>query len=85
MSPRFKASSARWKLILLIVLLFISTTLILARFRAHEEGPATQVQASLTPSAQGYQTNWKGLRNDQRAALQKAGLVTKRGQIKPEE
>lgn len=31
----------------------------------------------------GYQTTWKGLRNDQRAALLKAGLVTKRGKIKP--
>jgi hypothetical protein len=50
MSPRFEASSIRWKLILLIVLLFISATLILARFRAHDEGPATQVQAGLTPA-----------------------------------
>lgn len=31
----------------------------------------------------GYETTWKGLRNDQRAALQKADLVTKRGKIKP--
>ena len=34
----------------------------------------------------GYETTWKGLRNDQRAALQKAGLVTQRGKIiKPKE
>lgn len=31
----------------------------------------------------GYETTWKGLRNDQRAALQKADLVTQRGKIKP--
>ncbi len=31
----------------------------------------------------GYETTWKGLRNDQRAALQKADLVTKRGKIRP--
>ena len=31
----------------------------------------------------GYQTTWQGLRNDQRAALQKADLVTKRGKIRP--
>ena len=29
----------------------------------------------------GYQTTWKGLRNEQRAALIKAGLATKRGKI----
>jgi hypothetical protein len=33
----------------------------------------------------GYETTWKGLRNDQRAALQKAGLVTKRGKIVPQQ
>jgi hypothetical protein len=31
----------------------------------------------------GYETTWKQLRNDQRAALQKAGLVTQRGKIIP--
>jgi RHS repeat-associated protein len=29
----------------------------------------------------GYETTWKGLRNDQRAALIKSGLTTKRGKI----
>jgi len=33
----------------------------------------------------GYETTWKGLRNDQRAALQKAGAVTKHGRIKEPE
>jgi hypothetical protein len=33
----------------------------------------------------GYETTWKGLRNDQRAALQKAGVVTKHGRIKEPE
>jgi RHS repeat-associated protein len=33
----------------------------------------------------GYETTWQGLRNDQRAALQKAGLVTKHGRIKQQE
>jgi RHS repeat-associated protein len=34
----------------------------------------------------GYETTWKGLRNDQRAALQKAGQVTQKGKIvKPEQ
>jgi hypothetical protein len=32
-------------------------------------------------ASHGYETTWKGLRNDQRAALQKAGLVTKHGRI----
>ena len=31
----------------------------------------------------GYETTWKQLRNDQRAALQRAGLVTQRGKIIP--
>jgi RHS repeat-associated protein len=31
----------------------------------------------------GYETTWKGLRNEQRAALQKAGVVTQRGKIIP--
>ena len=65
MSPRLKASSTRWKFLLLIVLLFISATLILARFRAHDERPAIQEQAAITPSAQ-----------DQRRAQLEAELVT---------
>jgi hypothetical protein len=32
----------------------------------------------------GYQTTWQGLRNNQRAALQKAGKVTQRGKIIPD-
>jgi hypothetical protein len=53
MSPRFKASSTRWKFLLLIVLLFISATLILARFKTHEERPALQEQTGMASSAQG--------------------------------
>jgi hypothetical protein len=30
----------------------------------------------------GYETTWKNLNNEQRAALQKAGQVTQRGEIK---
>jgi hypothetical protein len=43
------------------------------------------VLSSLDRNFRQYETTWKGLRNDQRAALQKAGLVTKHGRIKEPE
>jgi hypothetical protein len=52
MSPGLKASSTRWKFLLLIVLLFISATLILARFKVPEERSSTQEQAGTPSSAQ---------------------------------
>lgn len=52
MSSRIKASLARWKFLLLIVLLLLSATLILARFKAQEERAATQEQAGTPSSAQ---------------------------------
>jgi hypothetical protein len=51
-----RASSFRWKFFLPIVLLLISATLILARFKAQEDRSATQEEANTPSSAQDRRT-----------------------------
>ena len=49
----------------------------------HDHGNFVVYKTDENGQTHGYQTSWKGLRNDQRAALQKAGQVTQRGKIVP--
>jgi hypothetical protein len=49
----------------------------------HENGGFVVYKTDSNGQTHGYQTSWGGLRNDQKAALQGAGLVTQRGKIVP--
>ena len=48
----------------------------------HASGKFVVYKTDPNGQTHGFETSWKGLRNDQRAALQKAGYVTKHGRIR---